>query len=177
MAEKKTVLAVILGVSIVSLVSALVACLITGVTMLDYEKMYNVNAEIADYSYTAGVLLITALAIGIVFIALFVGIKKHRILVSIISASVVVLYFIITAIILKRTLHIYGYRVISGYNSTEYTMFTTYLTSVATLAVSVLLVTVSWILLDRSSKKLPMATNTDAQSTNEGVQVEPTQSE
>lgn len=179
MNEKKTILSVVFGVSLVSYIVALLSVAIEGITMLDFENITsNYGTKLIDYVSIAGILLIVALVMGIAYALVFAINKKNRKLVNIVCACIITLYFIITAIALKASLHVSdSVRSGRGYNSTEYTMFTAYLTAVATQTVTMLIATVSWLLLDRLNKKTAEVANGDGQAASAGANAEPLQAE
>lgn len=172
MCEKKTVLSVILGVAIVALISSIVVVTIDGFTLLfDYNVLF--KDVKGTYHNTVSILELVAVAISVVFaiaitvVSIFAKNKRIKLVFLIINVSaaiVTVVYFVITVIVLRNIIPAKAYYGIAVY-SLNYSMFTAYLTNVASLTVSLVLSAVSILLLTRLKAK-HSSENTEACANN-----------
>ncbi len=152
MKEKKTVLAVVLGVSAVSLIAAIIAGLADSLSLLIDGKY------IASYSdgltVKTGVLQLIALVLGIATLAVCIyAAVKHKNLsrVLIILTAISVLYFIVSVIVFRATMPKSSY---SGeITQKDYVLFLSFLTSIISVTVSNALVAISSLFLFRESTK------------------------
>lgn len=149
MKEKKIVLSVILGVSLVALIVALVAGIADSLSLLiDAENVNGVYYS-EGYNYLVGGLEFGLIALGISFVAVFCCAKNKRNKIGIILASVLAGYFVITAIVLRVVLVVFS----SWYiKATDYTLFMSYISSAITITVSAVLVCISFLLLVKAGK-------------------------
>ena len=146
MKEKKTVLSVILGVSLVTLIIALVAGFTDSLSLLiDGENVDGVYYS-EGYNYLVGGLEFGLIALGISFAAVFCRAKNKRNKVGIILASVLAGYFLITAIVLRALLSPWSIR------ATDYTLFMSYISSAITITVSAALACISFLLLTKTKE-------------------------
>ena len=132
MKEKKMVACVVLGVSLVSLITFLIAAFAE--SLVDLSGDYVKHVKIAGGVTLGGVLL------GIAFVTAFFVNKKKCFAVNLGLAITVVAYCVITIIALS-----FDYR--------DYGIFSSYLTSALTLAVSTALTFVAWYYLTLIKQK------------------------
>ncbi len=155
MSKKEVVLSVILGVALVSVVSTAIALIIDAFSLIvDYDAVYIFNSKY-KYQYAIGVLELVAVAITIGLAVAICIVKGKRSLLSVILACVMTMFCIVSIIILR--LNVDGeYNSSYGYyklNKTDYTLFLAYVTSVISLAVSVLVSVVSYMMLSHNKKQ------------------------
>lgn len=150
MKEKKTVASVVLGVALVSLITALVAGFAESLTLLIDSGELNLTYE-EDYNYLIGGLTLGGVLLGIAFVAVFLANKKFRFAVNLGLAIAVVAYCLVAIIATRFTVPFSGYY--GGWNTTQYTLFTSYLTTEITLMVSAALTFAAWAYLARLKKK------------------------
>ena len=162
MKEKKTVLSVIIGITIVSLFTAIVAGVADGLSVLiDGDDIYQLGAHY-HYEIGIGVLELVTVAFGVAFLSVFLFAKgKNRRNGMIVLISVMSLYSVITLIIMKIIIPRFNDGVM--YN-TDYAMFSGYMSMLLTFVVSSVLACVSSILLD----KLKEAENIKESESSEG---------
>lgn len=133
MKEKKTVACVVLGVSIVSLISLLVGAFA--------ESLVDFNRDYGKYVNVVGGLTLVAFLLGTAFITAFFVNKKKRFEVNLGLLIAVVAYGVISLIALACSEDTYN------------AAFNTYLTTVITLMVSAALTFTSWLYLTLIKKK------------------------
>ena len=143
MPEKKTVTAVVLGVSLVSLIAALIAGLADSITLLtDFVKGYSGDGLVFPILITLSEFVISVL--GIVFVAMFLLRKNNRnktlIGISIALVALAAVLLIVTKAIMPKN----GF---GKYYTDYYTVYTGVLASVVTVMVSTVLTVVSYMLL------------------------------
>ena len=155
MPEKKTVLAVILGVSFVSLVAALIAGLADGISILtDFTKLYGKG----DFRYDIGVALLelAVIVLGIVLVAMFLLCKKNRKKVLICTCIALFVLSVVSIIILKAIMPTYDTSYVKGHYYTDYyALFTGFMATAITVMVSSVLMTISYMLLLRQQNVEP----------------------
>ena len=133
MKEKKTVAAVVLGVALVSLITALVAGFAESLTLfIDYYS---------DFAKIVGALLLIGVFLGVAFVAVFLANKTNRFKINLGLAIAVVAYCVVTLIIA---------RVLPAADSSP---FSAYLASAITLMVSTALVFAAWVYLTGIKQK------------------------
>lgn len=150
MKEKKTVASVVLGVALVSLITALVAGFAESLTLFIDPEELNVTYE-EDYNYLIGGLTLGGVLLGIAFVAVFLANKKIRFAVNLSLAIAVVAYCVAAIIATRVTVPISGYS--GGLRAMEYALFTSYLTAAITLMASTALTFAAWAYLARLKKK------------------------
>lgn len=150
MKEKKMVLTVILGVSLVALITTLVSTFIEGLSLLtDLQNIYDLgyNKKLMN---TLGGMEIGAVALGIAFVAVFLFNRKKRSLVNLILTILVVLYFVATTIAAKAVLPRYKDYILSA---THYSYFVTYLSAMIAITIPAVLVFVSSLILEKNKSE------------------------
>ncbi|MDE6677171.1 MAG: hypothetical protein K2K12_05625 [Clostridia bacterium] len=153
MKEKKIVLSVILGVSLVALIIALVSGLADSISlMIDGGKIKSLYYEDEKYHCLVGGLEIGLISLGIAFVAVLIFVKgKGKKISTIILAELLTCYFIITTAVLRKVMPIDEFREHSIF-AEEYALFVAYLSSAITITVSAILACVSSLLLGRAKK-------------------------
>ena len=158
MKEKKTVLSVILGVSLVILIVSLVTGLADSLSlMIDSGKINGVSYH-KNYNYLVGGLEFGAVALGIAFVVTFICAKRKRDFIGLILAALLVAYLVITAIVLRVKVPTYNNELITS----DYTLFAAYLSAVVPLAVLTTLTYLSSLFLSREAKKSEPAEQKEA---------------
>lgn len=159
MNEKKTVLAVILGVSFVSLVAALIAGFIDGLMILtDFHEYYGIMEQRYDVAVAA--LELVVIMLGIALVLMFLLLKNNRKKALIYTCISLVALAILSLIILRAMIP-------DNFRSTIYGLYTSYVTTSITVTVSSVLLVVSYIYLLKQQKAKP--TN-PAQEVSENVE-------
>lgn len=148
MKEKKLIASVILGVALVSLITAIVAGLAEGIPLL--ADMGNLHEYKEDYNFLTGGLTLGGVALGAAFVIVFFVNKKHRFSVNLALAVAVVLYCLVTIIVLRIVVP--ATRRDVPYLE-EYVLFTAYLTTAVTFIVSTALAFAAWLYLTLVKKK------------------------
>lgn len=147
--EKRTLLIVILGVSLVSLLAALISGLISGF-------MYFVNGELLAYTRTDhveiifGLFLFTGMGLGTAYLILYLIKKNYRNLVVFILLIAQVGYFVLTTLIL------YLWIVIDQGGDlyrTDFSYVESYIASMLTVLIPSALIWVSSLFLHKSNQK------------------------
>lgn len=174
MAEKKTIIAVILGVSFISLVAALVAGFFDSISLLsDFTYLYGEWDE--RYDIAIGVFELIESIFGIAFVAVFLLLKKNRKKAVIIASVAFVAFIIVSLIVLKVILPEYENDYGKWYEKSFYALFTGYMTTAITVMVSSVLLVVSYILL--LQPKQAQATDTAQTDSEQSAQSNASQSE
>lgn len=150
MKEKKTVASVVLGVALVSLITALVAGFAESLTLFIDPEELNVTYE-EDYNYLIGGLTLGGALLGIAFVAVFLANQKNRFAVNLGLAIAVVAYCLVAIFATRFTVPFAEYR--GGLSTREYTLYSSYLTTAITLMVSTALIFAAWAYLARLKKK------------------------
>lgn len=157
MPEKKTVIAVVLGASFVSLVAALIAGLANGLMLLtDFHELYDFDFR---YDIIVALVELAVILFGIVLVALFLLLKKNRTKTLIYTCIAYVISIVVTVIVLKATLP-------EDFGPTMYSLYTSYVTTAITVMVSAILFVVSYCLLQQQNVK----PTTDEQNNPENVE-------
>ncbi|MCH5163169.1 MAG: zinc ribbon domain-containing protein [Clostridiales bacterium] len=148
MTKKETVYAVILGVALVSLASAVMSAIVAAfILLIDFGDLIGSSDYLYNYAIGVVELMFALVAIGLT-VAIILG-KKVRILLSVISAAVAVLYFIISVVILRENVGVYN-----GYVSTgDYQLYGEYVTAATALMISAVLSAIFFILFARKPKQ------------------------
>lgn len=157
MKEKKIVLSVIVGVSLVALIIALVAGLADSLSLLiDGKHISDIDYSKKDYGYVdaVGVLELCAIALGMAFVTIKICSEakpsKSLFVAETVLAALLTVYLIVTAIVLRMTQPLTaGDLMYAKY----YTLFTSYLTTAITVTVSALLAYFSSLFLSRAKKE------------------------
>ncbi len=150
MKEKKMISCVILGGALVALITALVAAFAESLTLfIDAVNVQGIDTR-DDYQYVAGGITIGGVLLGIVFVAVFFANKKKRILVNAILGGLVVAYSVISLVVLRLLIPLDYYDMMSA---GAYALFTSYLTTAITIAVSTALTFAAWLYLTLVKKK------------------------
>lgn len=149
---KKTVLSVILGVALVSFITAAIALLVSMFqTLIDYASANHIDS---DYQYIVGVMQIFLFLIALGFTLGIIFAKKKRKKLSIIFSAVSAGFLLSSTVALRICIE--GYTSYSNdyfLNQYEYNLFTTYLTGALSLVISVVIATVAYIMLLRIAAK------------------------
>lgn len=136
MNEKKLVASVVLGIALVSLITALVVALFDSfVLFIDFSN---------SYGYIIGAFMLVAVALGVAFLTVFFTKKEKRVKLNFIMAIVFVSYCFVTIIVSRLLLLELPY---------SHERYTSYLAAAITLAVSTALVFSSWYYLTFIKKK------------------------
>ena len=149
MKEKKIVLSVILGVSLVALITALIAAFADSLSLLLDAKIINNTTYRDEYVDIIGGMEMGAVALGIAFVAVFLCNRKKRNLANFILALLVVLYFVASTVAAREVVPIANKVLISAGN---YPLFAAYLNTMITVAVPAVLVFISSLLLGKAKK-------------------------
>lgn len=155
MKEKKTVASVVLGVALVSLITALVAGFAESLTLLIDSGELDITYE-EDYNYLIGGLTLGGVLLGIAFVAVFLANKKNRFAVNLGLAIAVVAYCLVAIIATRVTVPTVKHNIYNIYyilRTTEYTLYSSYLTTAITLMASTALTFAAWAYLARLKKK------------------------
>lgn len=143
MKEKKMIASVILGVALVSLITALVAALAESLTLfIDESANENINV---DYRNEMGGVTLGAVVLGIVFVSVFFANKKYRFAVNLSLTLALVAYAVLSLIVLRC--------VRPKLNVWNYSLFVSYLSAAISLAVSTALTFAAWLYLTLVKKK------------------------
>ena len=109
--EKRTFLLVVFGVALVSFVSAVIACLINAITLFaDYRIIRSYRQQLdkfPDFYYSIGALLFVVSALGLSYGCVKFFVRKTFIP-SLVLASVVLLFVIVSTLVLRFTIPTYG---------------------------------------------------------------------
>lgn len=164
MKEKKLIASVILGVALVSLITALVAAFAESLTLFIDIGIVNGLKISDDYQYVVGGLTIAGVLFGITFVTVFFANKKKRILANAILGGVVIAYSILSLVVLRVLIPTNYYDEIYPQ---EYSLFTSYMTTAITIAVSCALTFAAWLYLTLVKKKEPAKTEPETDATKE----------
>ncbi|MDE6401287.1 MAG: hypothetical protein K2L54_01595 [Clostridiales bacterium] len=149
MKEKRIVLSVVLGISLVFLILALITALVDSLTTLtDFTKVSNTDET---YYIIYGVMQLVAVIVGIAFIVVYM-LKKNDVKYTVIFSACLLLYMILALIVLKVTLPTSEYD--GMYLTRYYTMYTSYLGFFVVAAVTALLITVATVLLKKQAAEV-----------------------
>lgn len=159
MKEKKIVASVVLGITLVSLITALVVALFDSfVLFIDSGFLYSqyhsysetVLSQYKNYCYIIGAFMLLAVMLGVAFLGIFFTNKEKCVKRNGIVAGVFVGYCFVTIIISRVLLLEYHY---------VFEQFTSYLAAAITLGVSAALVFASWYYLTLIKKKEEQSQN------------------
>ncbi|MCH5163168.1 MAG: hypothetical protein J1G38_06740 [Clostridiales bacterium] len=149
MVKKETICNVVLGVALVSLVSAVIGALIESMTLLiDYNDVNRFDEYLYPYAIGAVEMGLALAAIG--FTAAIVAAKKKRNKLTIVAAVVILLYFIASVIVFRINVETYARGRI---DSRDYSLFLSYVTTSVSLAISAVLAAGAYIMLAWNKKQ------------------------
>ena len=153
MKEKKIVLSVVLGVSLVALITALVAGLADSLSLL-IDGLGGYSQKNVGYVIAIGVLELCLSGLGIAFVALkiraMVKPSNGTFIAETVLAAVIGGFFVITLIVLRVTQPTNSQNELFAQ---YYALFTAYLGAAITVTVSALLAYLSSLFLNRLAKK------------------------
>lgn len=150
--DKRIVASVILGVALVSLITALVVAFANSLMMfIDVNHVQASNAHY-DYNFIVGGVTLGTFAIGVVLVAVFFASKKKRFAVNLALLIVFVADCIVSIIMLRIHVPFYSKKA-NIVLSSDYSLFSTYLTVALTLIVSAVLTFLSWLYLTNAKKR------------------------
>lgn len=145
MKEKKMIASVILGVALVSLISALVAALAESLTLfIDVNNVQGASVN-SDYANAVAGVTVGGVVLGIVFVAVFLANKNYRLAVNL-SLSIAFVWYCVASMIVLRCIK-------PRMAAATYATFTSYVTTAITLMVSAALVLAAWLYLTLIKKK------------------------
>lgn len=154
MKEKKLIASVILGVALVSLITALVAAFAEVLTFfIDWENVQGLYTH-DDYNYIAGGLAVGGVFLGVAFVAVFFANKKNRFKTNLGLAVALISYCVVSLIVLRILIPSGdGYFESAALFANDYALFTSYMTTAITLMVSCALTIAAWLYLTLIKKK------------------------
>lgn len=156
--DKRIVLLVIFGVALVSLVTALIACFVNGLTVVcDIDRLVQ---HVHSFYYIVSAVLLALGVLSLVYVCIKLFVRKTSIP-SLVLACAVVCYVIASTLALRYSVPTYG----SGYfMSEDYSLFqTTYVAVAVTLAISAAIVETSHLLIVRMDRKQAKENETQAE--------------
>ncbi|MDE7464145.1 MAG: zinc ribbon domain-containing protein [Clostridiales bacterium] len=159
MTKKETVVSVILGVAIVSLITSVIAVAVDSFAMLiDYNGVSGKSGY--AYPYVIGGLELFFAIMVVSFSAISLALKgKTRDILIIVLGIVTLLFFMISIIVLRLNVDSEYYNGEHYISTKDYTLFSSYLTLSVTLTISVIATVVSYFILTRSkAAQAPAAT-------------------
>lgn len=147
--EKRTLLIVILGVALVSLIVALISGVISGL-------LYFVNGEMLDYTSTEhleiifGLFLLAGMSLGVTHLAFYLK-KRNYLNIVVLSLSIAqIVYFLITTLVLYIWM---GADNEWDFYPTDFSMFETYVAAMLSILIPSILIMIASHFLHKSNQK------------------------
>lgn len=165
MKEKKLIVSVVLGVSFVSLVTAIIAGIAESLMILiDMVGVSGVlNVEYANYS---GAFTLTNVLVGAALVVIFLVNRKYRFGVNLGLAIGTVAWYILSVILMRVLIPYVRGKMVES----TYPIFASFLTVAITLIVCTALMFVAWFYLMYLKKKEESVQTVPAPETDKGIE-------